>query len=188
MTADPIGTDAPLEDLDRLLAELHAARLLAEHAVADQKEVARPRLSPAELWAFVRRLPADPVSLDLIRALRDDLAMGRRYRAMLEAVALAYSPVALAASDGAVRRRVGEAVLELLPAAAGDVPLLVLTGQPAEAAQALELVGPSSAPLRLDLPTTDGSPVLLALGSDVPEAPEALRLLRDPATAIFLLP
>jgi hypothetical protein len=83
------------------------------------------------------------------------------------ACSLAHSPVALAASDGGVRRRVGEAVLELLPTAAGDVPLLVLTGPLAEAAQALELVGLGAAPLRLALPPADGAAVLLALGPDV---------------------
>lgn len=184
MTTD---ADAAPDDLDRLLAELHAARFLAGRAVAGL-EAAAPGPGHAEMWAFVRRPAGAPVPLALARALRDDPGAGRRYRAMLGALSLAHSPVALAASDGAVRRRVGEAILELLPTAAGDVPLLVLTGPPAEAARALELVGPGAAPLRLALPPADGAVVLLALGPDVAEAADALRLLRDPATAIFLLP
>lgn len=187
MTGEAAGLEASPESFDRLLAELHAARLLAARALAGQ-EGAAARPSHAELWAFARRPPSGPVPLALLRALRDDPATARRYRAMLGARSLAHSPVALAASDGAVRRRVGEAVLELLPTAAGDVPLLVLTGPPAEAARALELVGPDASTLRLALPPADGAAVLLALGPELPEAADALRLLRDPATAIFLLP
>lgn len=187
MTIDGTGPEASPEDLDRLLAELHAARLLAVRA-ASGVEAAAPRPTHAEIWAFVRRPPGAPVPLALARALREDPGAARRYRAMLGALSLASSPVALAASDGGVRRRVGEAVLELLPTAAGDVPLLVLTGPLAEAARALELVGLGAPPLRLALPPADGAAVLLALGPDVPEAAGALRLLRDPATAIFLLP
>lgn len=170
------------DGIDRLLAELHAARLLAGRAVAGTDEAA-PRPSHAEIWAHARRAPGAPVPLALVRALRDDPATGRRYRAMLAALALAHAPVALAASDGAVRRRVGEAVLELLP---GEAPLLVLTGAPA--AGALELVGEDGASLRLALSPAGGASVVLALGPDVPEAADALRLLRDPATAVFLLP
>jgi hypothetical protein len=175
------------EDLDRLMAEVHAARLLAGRAVAG-REGAAPRPSAAQLWAFVRRPAAAPVPLEVARALRDDPGAARRYRAMLAGLSLAHSPVALAASDGAVRRRLGEAVLELLPVGAGEVPLLVLTGGPAEAARALEFIGPNAEPLRLALPPADGGAVVLALGPDVPEAADALRLLREPATAIFLLP
>ena len=169
-------------DLDRLLAEAHTARLLAARAL--EGEGRRP--SHAELWAHARRDPGAPVPLALVRALREDTAAARRYRAMLGALALAHAPVAMAASDGAVRRRVGAAVLELLPGGDGDTPLLVLTGGPA--AGAIEMIGADAAPLRLALPPPEGASVVLALGPDVAEGEEALRLLRDPATALFLLP
>ena len=53
--------EAGPDDLDRLLAELHAARLLAGRAVAGTTKAA-PRPSPAELWAHARRAPGTPVN------------------------------------------------------------------------------------------------------------------------------
>ncbi|MGL4236178.1 hypothetical protein [Tabrizicola sp.] len=178
MTADPNDEDTAM---DILMAEVHIARQLSQAQPAVVRGV-----TPADLWAEVRRAAGDPASLAVARALRGDPAMASRYRQMLSAVALAASPVALAASDGEVDRRIGSARLRLLPVTDGDVPLVVLEGA-AEAAS-LEMVGHTGESLRLALPEPDAGTVILSLGPDFPQADAALALLRDPGTALYLLP
>ena len=167
---------------DRLLAELHAARHLTMAETG-----ARASISMADLWAHVRRAPDQPVSLTVQRLLRDDPSVARRYRAMVQGVAMAHSPGALAAADGTVRRVVGDMVLELL-AETDENPLLVIRNVPDPSPKAVELVADSGTALRLALPPQDGGAIIVSLASGVPDARAALGLLQDPATAIFLLP
>jgi hypothetical protein len=182
MTADPPETPDEDTEMDILLAEVHIARqLLRAPAPAAVQWV-----TAADLWAEVRRRPGQPASLAVARALRSDAATTARYRQMLSAFAVAWSPVALAASDGEVDRRIGSARLRLLPVTNGDVPLLVLEGAPD--ATSLEMVGQGREILRLALPEPDAGTVILSLGPDFPQAGAALALLRDPGTAIYLLP
>lgn len=166
---------------ERLLAELHAARQLAREDVAAHGEGAS-WIDPRALWRHVRRAPGAPVDLATVRLLRESEAARARYGAMMASVASAHSPVALAASDGAVTRRVGDAVLEMLPAEDGAPALLVLrVADPAPAA--LELLGEAGA-LRLALPRPEDGTITIALEG---EAEGAAALLADPRTAIYLL-
>lgn len=167
---------------DRLLAELHAARHLTR-----SRPSARPAISTADLWAHVRRAPDQPVSLTVQRLLRDDPSTARRYRAMVQGLAMAHSPVAMAASDGTVRRSVGDMVVELL-AETDENPLLVIRNVPEPAPKAVELVADSGTALRLALPPQDGGAIIVSLATGGSDAGAALGLLQDPATAIFLLP
>jgi hypothetical protein len=166
---------------DRLLAELHTARSLALRPAARGNAV----VTSADLWAELNRAPGAPVSLLIARALREDTRAAARYRRMLGGLALAYAPVALAASDGAALRRIGEATLKLLPEADGAPPLLVIENT---AAGALELVGADGSTLRLALPAADEGTVILALGSDFPDVALLLALFKAPDTALYLLP
>lgn len=167
--------------MDGLMAAIHIARQLSQAQGTERMQAP----AAAELWAEVRRAGSAPVSLAVARALREDEAAAARYRKMLAAVAVAHSPVALAASDGEVTRRIGETVLRLLLATGDGAPLLLLEGH--QAATALEMVGEDGQTLRLDLPQPDQDTVILALGPDLPETQVALDLLANPGTALYLL-
>jgi hypothetical protein len=169
------------DDPDRLLAELQTARSMAARPAVRQAAT----VSASDLWAELTRAPGAPVSLSLARALRSDPVTVTRYRRMLSGLALAHAPVALAASDGTALRRIGEAKLRLLPAADRTPPLLVIENT---TAGALELVGTDGETIRLALPTPDEGTVILALGSDFPDAATVLALIEAPDTALYLLP
>lgn len=169
------------ESPDLLLAELHAARSLALRPVMGKAGT----VTAADLWAELNRTPGTPVSLTLARALRTDPKAANRYRRMLSAIAVASAPVALAASDGATMRRIGVTTLRLLPAVAGNPPLLVLENI---SAGSLELVGADGSAVRVPLPPADEGSVILALGEDFPEAASVIALIEAPETALYLLP
>ena len=169
------------EPPDLLLAELHVARALALRPATRYAA----GLTVADLWAELNRAPGAPVSLAVTRALRADPRTATRYRRMLEALSVAHAPVALAASDGVVLRRIGAATLRLLPKADSAPPLLVIENTNAAA---LELVGIDGSVLRLALPPADEGTVILALGADFPDAATALALIEAPDTALYLLP
>ena len=166
-------------DEDRLLAELHTSRLLSLYATE-----ANARGSAAALWAEINRAPDAPISLAVARAMQTDPAIARRYGRMMEGLSQAFSPVALAASDGAVQRRIGDATLRLLPAVEGSLPLLVIENTDA---RRLELLGADGVALRLELPPADAGNVVLALGPDLPRLDDILALLAAPDTALYLL-
>lgn len=173
-----------MSDEARLLAEIHAARALMR-AGARAEAAARP--GHAALWAHATRAPGAPIDLAVARALRSDADIARRYRLMLGAQALAHAPLAAAASDGALaRRRVGPFDLEILDGADGAPPLLVLRGEAARMPRLIEAwLGDEV--VRLDLGTPVAGAILLALDPAVPEAALLGRMLRDPASAVFLL-
>lgn len=170
-----------MSDDAQLLAEIHAARALMRAGAS----AAGP--SHAALWGHATRKPGQPVDLVVVRAIRSEPATNRRYRAMLAAQALAYAPLAAAASDGAIlRRRVGPFALEILEGTEGAPPLLVLRGEQARMPRAIEAWLGDEA-VRLDLGTPVEDAVMLALDASVPEAALLDRMLRDPACAVFLL-
>ncbi|GJD94406.1 hypothetical protein [Methylobacterium iners] len=172
----------------RLLAELHAARHLARGSRRSEAE-ARPSLSAAALWAHVRRVPGRPVSLAVERQIRDDPATGRRYRAMLRSQALAHTPLAIAASDGAVvQRRLGSFALEIVPPDAEAMALLLIRGV-AEGASAPSLIEAALGAeiVRLELGAPIAGTIVLALDPEVAETALLARLAADPKSEIFLL-
>ena len=173
-----------MSDEARLLAEIHAARALLRTDVPTST-AARP--SHAALWAHATRVAGQPVDLAVVRALRTDPEAARRYRLMLGAQALAHAPLAAAASDGTlVRRRVGPFDLEILEGAEGAPPLLILRGQAARMPSLIEAWLDDTG-VRLDLAPPVAGAIVLALDPAVPEAILLDRLLRDPASAVFLL-
>ena len=169
-----------------LLAELHGARVLARSArcgSAARGATGAARVSDAALWRHARRRPGDAISLAVQRALAD-VETGRRYRTMLAALAVAHSPVALAAADGTVRRRVGRMVLELLQ---DGPPLLVIHLDGVDPPPTLlELVGADHS-VRLGLPPATDGALVLSLEGDLDVPARARAMLRDPATELFLL-
>jgi hypothetical protein len=174
-----------VSDAARLLAEIHAARALVRDGLRDAEASARP--DHARLWAHATRAPHGPVDLATVRAIRSDPTTGRRYRTMLGAVALAHAPLAAAASDGAiVRRRVGAYALEILEAADGAPPLLVLRGEAGQMPRVIE-AWLDDETVRFDLGAATEGAVVLALDPAVPNAALLGRMLRDPACAVFLL-
>lgn len=180
-----------MSDEARLLAEIHAARALLRTGPPAGAPIARLSgavpTTHAALWAHATRAPGSPVDLAVVRALRSDPDTARRYRVMLGAQAIAHAPLATAASDGALtRRRVGPFELEILEGADGAPPLLVLRGE-AERMPGLIETWLGDEVVRLDLGDPVAGAILLALDPAVPEAALLDRMLRDPASAVFLL-
>jgi len=167
-----------VSDEARLLAEIHAARALM------RAQAPAVRLSHAALWAYANREPGGPIDLAVVREIRSDPETARRYRTLLGAQSLAYTPLAAAASDGALtRRRIGPFELEILE---GTPPLLILRGPEQGMPRRIEAWLGDEA-VRLDLGTPVDGAILLALDPSVPEADRLGRMLRDPACAVFLL-
>jgi hypothetical protein len=170
------------EGAARLLAEIHAARGLMRAPAAT---AARP--STAALWAHALREADAPLDLAVVRALRGDPDVARRYRTLLAGQAVAHAPLAVAASDGDLAaRRVGPYLLEVVPADGDAPPLLVIRGGGGRPLRALEVSLGDDA-VRLALPPPVEGAIVIALDPAVPEADRLGQLLRDPAAAVFLL-
>lgn len=177
------GPREPGPDLAHLLAQAHAARLLARKALL-APEAAAP--GAHELWAHVRREPGAPVSLALERAIRGDAQVSARYRAMLASVSVASAPFAVAAADGRVlRRRVGPCTLEILEDAPAP-PLLVIHLGGAERPSMMEIARGEER-LRVALPAPTAGTIVLSLDPASPEAATLEALARDARCEIFLL-
>jgi hypothetical protein len=173
----------PGPEVAQLLAEAHAARLIAREA-----RLAPNTASPGvhELWAYARREPGAPASLGIERAIRTDAATGARYRAMLAAIAVAHAPFAIAASDGQiVRRRVGPCTIEILEAADAR-SLLVIHLNGIDRLSMMEIARGEER-LRLALPAPTAGAIVLSLDPANAEAATLDRLARDAASEIFLL-
>lgn len=170
-------------EVAQLLAEAHAARLLAREAWP-APDTASPGVH--QLWAYARREPGAPPLLVIERAIRTDAATGARYRAMLAAIAVAHAPFAIAASDGRiVRRRVGPCTIEILEAADAP-PLLVIHLNGIDRPSMMEIAHGEER-LRLALPAPTADAIVLSLDPANAEAAVLDRLLRDAASEIFLL-
>jgi hypothetical protein len=173
----------PDPEVAQLLAEAHAARLLAREA-----RLAANAESPGvhELWAYVRREPGAPASLGIERAIRTDAATGARYRRMLAAIAVAHAPFAIAASDGQIsRRRVGPCTIEILDAVDAP-PLLIIHLNGVDRLSMMEIARGEEV-LRLALPAPTAGAIVLSLDPANAEAATLDRLARDAASEIFLL-
>jgi hypothetical protein len=172
----------PRLEVVRLLAEAHAARLVARDAGLAPKTASA---GVHELWAHVRRQPGAPVSLAIERAIRTDAATGARYRAMLATIAVAHAPFAIAASDGQIaRRRVGPCTIEIIEAAEASALLVIhLNGvrQPS-----MMEIACGAERLRLALPEPIEDAIVLSLDPDDAQAVVLDRLARDKASEIFL--
>jgi hypothetical protein len=173
----------PGSDVVQLLAEAHAARLVAREA-RSASNAGSP--SVHELWAYVRRQPGAPASLAIERAIRTDAATGARYRTMLAAIAVGHAPFAIAAADGPiVRRRVGPCTIEILEAV--DTPtLLVIHLNGVDRLSMIEIARGDER-LRLPLPAPTAGAIVLSLDPANAEAAALDRLARDAASEIFLL-
>ena len=170
-------------EVAQLLAEAHAARLVAREAW-----LAPNTASPGahELWTYVRREPGAPASLAIERAIRTDAATGARYRAMLGAIAVAHAPFARAASDGQIAsRRIGPCTIEILEAEDAP-PLLVIHLNGIDRLSMMEIARGEER-LRLALPAPTAGAIVLSLDPTNAEAATLDRLARDAASEIFLL-
>jgi hypothetical protein len=185
MTMSPL---TPPDDLARLLAEVHSARLLCQ-TQGSQPAATSARSIPARLiWAHARRLPGTPISIEIERAIRQDSDIAQRYRAMMATIALAHAPMAIAASSGAIsERRVGGFSVAILEDGQGSVPLLlvrIIENQTAP--RLLELRGQDDT-VRIGLQEPVENTILLSLDPANPEAAAIERLIRDPTTEIYFV-
>jgi hypothetical protein len=170
------------------LAALHGARQLhrqvAEKTAAPQMQARR--VTTHDIWKHARRLPGEPVSLAVERAIRTDAAAAARYRKILTGFALAHTQLARAASDGAITsRRVGLYTFEMVK---GDGPplLLIRLGDGAGAPAAVELRRGEES-LRISLGEPINGAVFLSLDPTNEEGRQLAALVADPTTEIFVL-
>jgi hypothetical protein len=191
----------PSHPLVRRLAEQALAADLF-HAIADgaasaaqdsveesAQESPLPSLPMRALLAYVRRDHSAPADFAIERAIRTDPAVARRYRNLLAGMALAFSPVALAAATEPVPSRVLGQWRLRVSEPEGLSPVLVLEPlAPSPAPTAIEAVGPSGGPIRLMLPEPVNQAIQLPLDGEFAELAAFRRLIADPATSIALMP
>ena len=169
-------------DPARLLAEAHAARLLARAALTGPKSA---QISVHDVWAHVRRLPGAPVSLALERAIRSDTVLAARYRMMLASLSVAHAPFAIAASDGAItQRRVGVCAFQIIEHV--DAPALLVIRLNGGAVPTMLEITLVDDRLRIALPDPAEGAIILSLDPNHAEAVELQRMVQDPASEIFL--
>jgi hypothetical protein len=184
------GNDPSEENLmnAEFLASWHGARQLQRQiaASATVADAAVPAVSVHDLWRHANRHPGDPVSLVVERAIRSDASAAARYRTILTGAALAYEPLARAASDGKVTsRRVGPYTLEIVDG--GDAPILLIRLEAgARSPGAMELRnGDQSLRVALDEPVN--KTIFLSLDPVHVEGRQLTALIGDPSTEIFVL-
>lgn len=179
------GQDQLPAEAARLLAEIHVARGLALRLA--EPRAATGSLSVAELWAYARREPGEPVSLSVERALRGDAAVARRYRTMLASAAVAHAPLAIAASTGpASVRRVGEITITIDDSDEEAIPLVIFSNLGERTPRLIEVLSAEES-LRLALPDAVGGAIVLSADPAIGDMALLLRLLRDSRSEIFLL-
>jgi hypothetical protein len=172
---------------------------LAEQAVAADlfratldraaaREGATAPLSMRTLLAYARRDHRAPPDFVIEQAIRTDPATARRYRNLLAGMAVAFSPVALAAATDPVPGRVLGQWRLRVSQPEGLSPVLVLESLgPAPAPTAIEAVGPAGGPIRLPLPEPVRGSIQLPLDGHFAELAAFHRLIADPQTSIALL-
>jgi hypothetical protein len=175
------------------------ARWLAEQAVAADllrptadgaaaREGTTASLSMRALLAYARRDHRAPAIFAIEQAIRTDPATAHRYRNLLAGMAIAFSPVALAAATDPVPSRVLGQWRLRVSQPQGLSPVLVLENlASAPAPTAIEAVGPAVGPIRLPLPEPVRGSIQLPLDGHFAELAAFHRLITDPQTSIALL-
>jgi hypothetical protein len=170
------------------LASWHGARHLQRQIAAGvtRVEAAASSTSVHDLWRHAHRQPGAPVSLAVERAIRSDAAAAARYRTILSGSALAYEPLARAASDGKMTsRRVGPYTFEIV--GGGDESILLIRLEDgARSPGAIELRN-GEASLRVALDEPVNSAIFLSLDPAHAEGRQLAALIGDPMTEIFVL-
>lgn len=175
------------DDAAGLLAGIHAARGLLRATARAAPSPARAHPGIAALWAHAIREPGAAVDLAVVRAIRTDPDTARRYRTLLAAQAVAHAPLAAAAADGRIAsRRIGAFTLEFLDGMAEGPPLLVIRGENPRPPRIIEVILADDA-VRVALPEPIAGAILLALDPAVPDVVRLGAMLRNPASAAFLL-
>jgi hypothetical protein len=180
-----------VEDSAGLLALGHAARVLAREVSAKIRAEPSSERQPSwgELIAYAGRTPGDAVDAAVGQRLRRDPSGAARYRRVLTGLAIAYSPLALAAfSPGvAIERRIGEYMLTVVDDAEDAAPALVLT-----AAQGDRWPGSIEAhhgmeSVRVALPPPGSAGIMILLDPGIPETALLGRLIREPDCELYLV-
>jgi hypothetical protein len=183
------GIDQSHPLVRRLAEEAVAADLVratVDGAAARESVTASP--SMRALLAYARRDHGAPADFAIEQAIRTDPAVARRYGNLLEGLAIAFSPVALAAATDPVPSRVLGPWRLRVSQPEGLSPVLVLENlAPATPPTAIEAVGPAGGPIRLPLPEPVSGSIQLPLDSHFAELAAFHRLIADPETSIALL-
>lgn len=182
------GTNGPagmrIEDL------LAAARAPEVRARFSERQAAREAAEPEASGEGESRSLARLMDAGARPGAVVPIGMLRLYRELRAARSLAASPRARAArTSGTHRRDLDGTTVEFLPE--DDAVYVVVTlsermraGRPPEA---IELLGEDGALVRLPLPAPSDGIVQIAIPRDAPASADALRLMEDVGTSIFLV-
>jgi hypothetical protein len=173
-------------DLIDVLAHEQAFREMA-YAARRTPPPPEPAVSVAELWGYTRRPHNAPADLRIESALRNDKRTAARYRAILRDVALAHSPLAMAAGSGTIPdRQVGQFLLRVIDDADSAYLVLSTEGAGAPSPAALEVHG-SDGLVRIELSAPVRGHITVALEDKNPDHTNLLKLLGVSSSELFLL-
>lgn len=150
----------------------------------------RPRRTRPSFTRFVNhatRGPGDPVDLEVERYIRKSEGARRFYFGLLDRVAEASSPVALAASGEKVtERRLGQNLVELIREDSGDY-LVVTIPDAGASPYEIEARGRNADGVRVPIGVAIDDVISIRLDARFPELKELQQLLEDPTSSLWLL-
>jgi hypothetical protein len=170
------------------LAAWHSARQLHRGIAKDSVAgtAGSSKVSTYDIMKHAQRTQGEPVSLAVERAIRTEPEAAFRYRRILAGFALAYAPLASAASDGSMKsRRVGPYTFEIVTGDGSPI-LLIRLADGAKPPNKIELHR-SDESLRVPLSRPVNGAIFLSLDPAHAEGRQLAALIADPVTEIFVL-
>lgn len=155
--------------------------------LTDPDRPRRPRPSFTRVVDHANRQPGDPVDLEIERYIRESEGARRFYFGLLDRIATAYSPVALAASGQTVtERRLGDNLVQLIHESSGDYLVITIPDAGASPYE-IEARGRDADGVRVPIGVAIDDVASIRLDARFPELEELQRLLEDPTSSLWLL-
>lgn len=170
--------------LDHLVNEQIARDLVASMR---EQPAAENAIGAADLIAYARRDPDQPIDFRLERAIRSDASINKRYRRILQGASLGHSALAMAAGTGTYpERRIGTFDLRVVEDGSDTYVVLSEIVAPPSSPVALEAVGEADS-VRIPLSDPVRGHIQIAIDPANEGLSRLLRLLGQPTTELFLL-
>ena len=147
----------------------------------------KPSLSAARLVRYARRRDS-VLDFAIEQQLRQNPVIMRLYNNLMQQTSMAYSPMAIAAGDGMiVKRMIGPHQLELVEDGGDQFVIIRLGGHLDQPPRLLEIRCENKGAVRLTLPRPVGKIMQMQLDLEAEDGKTAFELLGDPASALFLM-